>query len=127
MVTLNLFLLLYRARYIFVDDSTTTLANSKINVRSIRHQMLLYLFCLKFYFSNLEKIDENKSMLRNVIELGKSEFGDALNNILEDIFLRNVEKKGNDDQVNESEGYQENKDDECEEGKDIFYLTDSIK
>ena len=51
---------------------------------------------MKFYFSNLEKIDEDKSMLENVIELGKSEFGDALNNILEDIFVRNVEKKAND-------------------------------
>lgn len=40
---------------IIVDDSTTTLTKSKINVKSIRHQMLPYLFCLKFYFSNLEK------------------------------------------------------------------------
>ena len=102
-----------------VDDSTTTLAKSKINVRSIRHQMLLYLFCMKFYFSNLEKIDKDKSMLRNVIELGKSEFGEELNNILEDIFLTNVEKKGNDDQ--------EKKDNECEEDKESCYLNDAIK
>jgi hypothetical protein len=92
-----------------VDDSTTTLEKSKINVRSIRHQMLLYLFCMKFYFRNLEKIDKDKNMLRNVIDLGKSEFGEELNNILEDIFLRNVERKGNDDQ--------NKKDNECEEEK----------
>ena len=97
----------------------TTLAESKINVRSIRHQMLLYLFCMKFYFSNLEKIDKEKSMFRNVIELGKSEFGEELINILEDIFLTNVERKGNDDL--------EKNDNECEEDKESCYLNDAIK
>lgn len=66
-------------------------------------------------------------MLRNTIDLGKSEFGEALNNILEDIFVRNVEKKGIDDQVNTSAEDQENKDNECEEGKNTCYLNDSIK
>ena len=93
-----------------VDESMTTLAKSKINVRSIRHQMLLYLFCMKFYFSNLEKIDKDKSMFWNVIDLGKSEFGEELNYILEDIFITNVEQKGNDDQ--------KNYDNECEEDKE---------
>ena len=41
-------------------------------------------------------------MLQNVIELGKSEFGEELNKNLKDIFVRNVEKKGIDDQVNKS-------------------------
>ena len=77
------------------DDSRTNLTDSEINVGSIRHQMLLYLFCLKFYFSNLEKIDKTKSMLQNVIDLGKSKFGEALNKILRDIFVRNVENKRN--------------------------------
>ena len=81
--------------------------------------MLLYLFCMKFYFSNKKKIDKDKSMLRNAIDLGKSKIGEALNNILEDIFLRNVERKGNDDQVK--------KDNECEEDKESCYLNDSIK
>ena len=112
-----------------MDDSTTTLANSKINVRSIRHQMILYLFSLKVYFSNSEKIDKSISLLRNVIEFGKFEFGKPLNNILEDIFCRNIEKKVNDDQGNESEGDKgskdgNNKDYKSEEGKDTCYLTD---
>ena len=87
----------FKVKCYIVDDSTTTLAKSKIIVRSIRHQMLLYLFCMKFYFSNLEKIDQDKSMFRNVIDFGKSEFDEELNNILEDIFITNVERKGNDD------------------------------
>ena len=66
--------------------------------------MLLYLFCLKVYFSNSEKINENKSMLQNVIELGKSEFGKTLNNILGAIYFRNNEKNKNGDKGNESEG-----------------------
>ena len=70
-------------------------------------------------------------MLQNVIELGKSDFGDALNKILEDIFVRNVEKKGNDGQGNKSKGdkegqYGNNEDNEYEEGKDTCYLNDSI-
>ena len=76
-----------------MDDSTTTLGNSDINIKSIRHQVLLYLFCLKVYFSNPEKRNENKSMLQNVIELGKSGFGKALNNILGAIYFKNIEKK----------------------------------
>ena len=84
--------------------------------------MDLYLFCLKVYFSNSEKINKNKSMLHNVIELGKSEFGEPLNNILGAIYFKNIEKKGNDDKGNESEGvkHRNNKDNERDEGKYIF-------
>jgi len=68
-------------------------------------------------------------MLQNVIELGKSEFGEAPNKILRDIFVRNVEKKGIDNQVNtrteDPDG--NNKDNDCEEGKETCYLNDSIK
>ena len=34
-------------------------------------------------------------MLQNVIEFGKSECSDTLNTILEVIYCRNIEKKGN--------------------------------
>ena len=70
-----------------------------------------------------------------MIELGKTEFVEALNNILEDIFCKNIYKKGNDDQGNKREGDKggkggkdgNNKDNECEEGKDTWYFNDSIE
>ena len=43
-------------------------------------------------------------MLQNVIELGKSDFGEPLNDILGAIYFKNIEKKGHDDKGNESEG-----------------------
>ena len=73
-------------------------------------------------------------MLQNVIELGKSEYKDKLNTILEDIYCRNIENKGNpggnDGKGNEGgkeERKRKNKENEHEEGKDTFYLTGSIK
>ena len=66
------------------------MVESDIFSTSIRHQILLYLFCLKVYFRNLKKIDKNKSMLQNVIELEKSEFGEALNNILKEIKVKEI-------------------------------------
>ena len=55
--------------------------------------MLLYLFCLKVYFSKSEQIDENKRMIQNAIELGKPEFGKTLNTIQGEISCKNIEKK----------------------------------
>lgn len=135
----GVFVLWYHLFYLkekgfIVDESSATLGNSDINLTSIRHYMLLYLFCLKAYFSKSEQIDENKSMIQNVIEFGKSECSDALNKILEDIYCRNIEKKGNqegnDGKGNEGgkEGRKKrNKKNEHEEEKDLLYLTDSIK
>ena len=73
-------------------------------------------------------------MLQNVIEQGKSEFSDTLNTILGAIYCRNIEKKGN-KKVNDGKGNEEgkkrkkkrNKENDHEEGKDMLYMTNSIK
>ena len=97
--------------------------------------MLLYLFCLKVYFGKSEQIDENKSMIQTVIELGKPEFSETLNAILGKNYYRSIENKENDDEVNDGKGNEggeekkkeRNKENKHEEGKYYFYLTNSIK
>ena len=73
-------------------------------------------------------------MIQNVIELGKPEFCEALNAILWTIYYRSIEKR-NDDEVNDGKGDEggeekkknRDKENKHEEGKDTFYLTNSIK
>ena len=43
-------------------------------------------------------------MIQNVIELGKPEFSETLNAILGAIYYISIEKKGNDDEVNDGKG-----------------------
>ena len=75
--------------------------------------MVLYLFCLKLYFSNKGQVNADEGIFQNVIEIAKTECSETLCNILEKIDLTN------------NGGKQPTND--CDIGNDAFYLTKTIK
>ena len=87
--------------------------------------MVLYLFCLKIYFSNKGQVNVDEGMFQNVIELAKTECSKTLCNILEKIDLtNNGGKRPTGDKPQNNETKQKN---DRDIGNDTFYLTKTIR
>ena len=87
--------------------------------------MVLYLFCLKLYFSNKGQVNVDEGMFQNVIEIAKTERSKTLCNILEKIDLTsNGGKQQTGDKPRNNESKQKN---DRDIGNDTFYLTKTIR